>query len=246
MKMYLGALLLWIVVLLQKPPTMEGQHVTISADTLFASLKPLSNSVSSFFTLPKEHAGQSPTVLEDPYAELNRLVDILDSEPKSYMQYNFSIRKAALSNRIDPDLVRAVILVESNFKPSAKSSKGAAGLMQLMPDTAKEVGVKNVFNPDQNIHGGTRYLRKMMDMFKGNVRLALAAYNAGPGAVSKHNGIPPYEETRNYVRKVMTAYQRIKSKRAREAVEARRAPFAVKPVKEPVRTAKSANTWISF
>lgn len=241
--MYLGAILLWIVVLVQKPAAVDVKHVTISSDSLFASLKPLSNSVTSFFHLPKEHARPAASPASESFAELSRLIDLLDSEPKSYMQHNFSIRKAALANSLDPDLVRSVILVESNFKPSAKSPKGAGGLMQLMPETAKEVGVRNVFNPDENIQGGSRYLRKMMDMFGGDVRLALAAYNAGPGAVTKHNGIPPYTETRNYVRKVMTAYQSIKSKRTKEAVETKR---VVVPASAPIRTAKAATTWVSF
>lgn len=109
---------------------------------------------------------------------------------------------------VDPLLVRAVIRVESNFDPRAVSPKGAAGLMQLMPETAMRYGVDNRFDPAQNVDGGVRYLRDLMAMFDGNLSLALAAYNAGEGAVRQHgNRIPPYPETRNYVPRVLQHYQ---------------------------------------
>lgn len=108
---------------------------------------------------------------------------------------------------VDKTLVKAVIHAESGYNPNAVSSKGAAGLMQLMPATAHDLKVADSFNPSENIRGGVRYLRFLLDTFKGDVSLALAAYNAGLGKVAKHGGIPPYQETRNYVSKVLD-YQR--------------------------------------
>jgi soluble lytic murein transglycosylase-like protein len=114
-----------------------------------------------------------------------------------------NIQKAAAKYNLPPELITAVIRAESNFKVSAVSSAGAQGLMQLMPATAEELGVKNPFDIGQNIDGGTRYLRKMLDRFGGSVPKALAAYNAGPGTVMKYNGRVPYPETRQYVKRVL-------------------------------------------
>jgi len=114
-----------------------------------------------------------------------------------------NVQKAAAKYNLPPELINAVIRAESNFQVRAISSAGARGLMQLMPATAKELGVENSFNIEQNIDGGAKYLRKMLDRFGGNVRKALAAYNAGPGTVIKYNGRVPYPETRQYVKRVL-------------------------------------------
>lgn len=116
------------------------------------------------------------------------------------------IYAAARANGLDPELVAAVIQVESNFNPNALSRKGAQGLMQLMPATARLLGLEDAFDGRGNIHGGCRYLKSLIDDFEGDLPLALAAYNAGREVVRKYNGIPPYPETRNYVRQVLRLY----------------------------------------
>lgn len=116
--------------------------------------------------------------------------------------YEAAIAENARRQQVAADLVRAVIQVESAFNPTAVSTKGAMGLMQLMPATAVEMGVGNPFDPDENIRGGVAYLRKLLDRYDGNVELALAAYNAGMGNVEKYGDVPPFKETQNYVKKI--------------------------------------------
>jgi len=117
--------------------------------------------------------------------------------------YDDLILEHAHLNRVRTDLVRAVVQVESGFNPAARSPKGAMGLMQLMPATARDYGVTNPFDPTQNIKAGVAYLRQLLDRYQNNEELALAAYNAGPGAVDKHGeSVPPYRETRNYVARI--------------------------------------------
>ena len=117
-----------------------------------------------------------------------------------------AIDQAAARHNVDPSLVRSVVKVESNFNPNAVSRKGAMGLMQLMPSTARSLNVSNPFDPQQNVDAGVRHLRRLLDSYGGDVRLSLAAYNAGPGAVARSAGVPRYRETQNYVRRITNLY----------------------------------------
>lgn len=128
------------------------------------------------------------------------------SAPVAGDEFEPLVREQAVRHRLRPELVRAVIQVESGYNPLARSPKGAMGLMQLMPDTARMLGVRNPYDPAENIRGGAAYLRQLLDRYRGNEELALAAYNAGAGAVDRHGGrVPPFRETRDYVRKVGSA-----------------------------------------
>ena len=126
-----------------------------------------------------------------------------DTVPASYLNI---INAACNRFGVDPSLVHAIVKVESDFNPFAISRKGAMGLMQLMPQTANTMNVRNTFSPDENVEGGVKYLRYLLDRYEGNISLALAAYNAGETAVKKWGTIPPYPETQNYVQRIMRIY----------------------------------------
>ena len=128
--------------------------------------------------------------------------------PLNTRAYSREIQSAASFNALEESLIRAIIHAESAYQPDARSPKGAQGLMQLMPETAAELDVANPFDPAENIDGGARYLQRLLAEFEGDLDLAAAAYNAGPNAVYEHGGIPPYDETREYVRRVKILYQR--------------------------------------
>jgi len=117
-----------------------------------------------------------------------------------------AIEQAAARHNVDPNLVRAVVKVESNFNPNAVSRKGAMGLMQLMPSTARQLKVNNPFDPDQNVDAGVRHLKQLLENYGGDIKLTLAAYNAGAGAVARSSGVPHYAETQNYVRRITNLY----------------------------------------
>jgi len=152
-----------------------------------------------------------------------------DSQWVSTGRYSEQIRRASGRHGLDPYLVEAVIATESNFNPWAVSPKGARGLMQLMPGTARRFGVQNVHDASQNIEGGTQYLRHLLDLFGGDLVLALAAYNAGEGVVQSLGRVPNYQETRQYIDRVLARYGRGNPSRAAKAGAPRAVPARPKP-----------------
>jgi len=156
------------------------------------------NGVFHFTDLPSSDLYRPFIIFRDKKFEQTKIDEMIKVYSKRY--------------GLDYDLVRAVVQVESAYKPEVESKAGAQGLMQIMPQTQEELGLKYPFDPASNIEAGVRYLRSLIDRF-GDVRLALAAYNAGPSKVEKYNGIPPYAETKRYVQKVLNIYAKFKRKR---------------------------------
>jgi soluble lytic murein transglycosylase-like protein len=160
-----------------------------------------------------------------------------------------TVDRIAQQNQLSPKLVHSVIQVESNYNPNAVSPKGAQGLMQLIPSTARRFGVSNVFDPADNIQGGARYLKYLLGLYKGDEALALAAYNAGEGAVSRYGGVPPFPETQDYVAKVRQRLAGLETGAAPSAVPSNDAqPVENIPaeVHNPIREVMDANGKIYY
>lgn len=174
---------------------------------------------------PKKRARKAAAGLQVPRPYMARLID-----------------HHAARTGLDPRLVRAVIQVESGYRMNARSSKGAMGLMQLMPETARDLRVADAYDPDENVRGGTTYLRRLLGRFQGDLQLTLAAYNAGPTTVDRYGGVPPYRETRNYIRKVLRLY----SGRTPEIRQASRATKRPAPRPTPIYVVRDANDQVVF
>jgi soluble lytic murein transglycosylase-like protein len=159
--------------------------------------------------VPRAKVGAAKSAAAEVDQYLGKLPNPQNSTPRSgftQREIDAAIDKAAANHNVDANLVRALVKVESNFNPNAVSRKGAMGLMQLMPQTARQLKVSNPFNPEENIDAGVRHLKRLLESYGGNVPLSLAAYNAGAGAVARSAGIPRYAETQNYVRRITRLY----------------------------------------
>lgn len=193
----------WALILPVLACTVTSGGGAAAAD-IYRSVGP--DGVISFTNRKKPEGGR--LVARDPGRSARTPSFPRDTSPERYTRYDAYIREAATLYQIPVELVRSVIHVESDFNPHAVSRANACGLMQLIPETAERMMVTDVFDPRENIFGGTRYLRVLANLFNGDLELTLAAYNAGEGAVLRYGGIPPYRETQEYVARVLAYYRK--------------------------------------
>ena len=201
MKLYIVKLFLWMVILL----LITGGFVPAIND----NRKP----DKTLQERPKDLPALSLQTSQDKEINVKKEdISLSNRTIKGEKSFSPIIQKAASRHNIDPALVKAIIMAESNYNPRAVSKKGAQGLMQLMPVTARSLGVNDAFNPEQNIHAGVRYFKSLLKQFNGDVSLALAAYNAGSSNVRHYKGIPPFKDTKRYLKKVYRYYEFYKNR----------------------------------
>jgi soluble lytic murein transglycosylase-like protein len=200
----------------RKVEPVDSPKAKIFTDNLNKSIQKWSSDLSVYSSnnsVETFNPNRSSANVSRPSSSLNSIStsspasgrNISVNEPVSFTsKFDSLINRASDKYNLPADLLKKVIQTESNFDPNVVSSAGAQGLMQLMPATAKWLGVTNPFDPAQNIEGGSKYLHNMLDKYNGDVTLALAAYNAGPGNVDKFGGVPPFEETQNYIKKILS------------------------------------------
>jgi len=192
--------------------SVSGMQLFVTCALLVLYSTGVSSSGSVYSFVDERGSWHFSNVPTDPrYGLVSRSRRVSLYVPRNYAVFKKIISEAATRHGLDPDLIRAIIQIESGWIPDARSSKGAIGLMQLMPETSLNLAVSNPFDPEANIRGGTRYLSQLLERFRGNLVLTLAAYNAGPKKVEKYGGIPPYPETMRYVRDVLNQWQKYKS-----------------------------------
>lgn len=179
---------------------------SILQSILQQKLSEIQSELPPYVRITRKNNTEFDNILKAELSDTSASSESVNTSDKYARLIDMAARKYNISSKI----INEVIKAESNYNPDALSSKGAMGLMQLMPDTAKALGIKNAFDPSENIDGGVRYLKNMLNEFGGNLELALAAYNAGPNNVKKYGGIPPFSETQNYVAKIISGIQRKK------------------------------------
>lgn len=182
-----------------------------SFENILKTSNPVTSDFGSILLGPQSMKVNANIVKNPSVSSLNTTIQEIGSTNSataisSKSQILDMITKISEKHGVDDKLVKALIRQESGFNPKATSKSGAMGLMQLMPATAKGLGVQDAYNPVQNVEGGVKYLKSMLNRYNGNIILALAAYNAGPGAVDKYSGVPPYAETQNYVKNILANY----------------------------------------
>jgi soluble lytic murein transglycosylase-like protein len=211
-----GMLVLWAV----PARSQIVSYMDSSGKRVFVNAEPAPAPKPSRTPLLRTAAtGITPSTAQTSFATSS---EVSEAEKANREKIEQMIREVSARYRVDPALVRAVMQTESNWKSTAVSRKGALGLMQLEPGTAQALGVNNAFDPKQNLDGGVRYLHMLLERYNGDLDRALAAYNAGPGAVDRAGGIPRYRETRDYVQKVTDSYFRPGSDRLPRVFEQRR------------------------